>query len=88
MDVEKARLEALPGILAEMVKSAEKIKSINHLSGGFGGTAGNGASRHVMGSVVDSIMELAVHLPLLKKIGDQMGVSLDGALKDRETGKD
>lgn len=90
MDIEKARLEALPGILAEMVKPAEKIKSINvnHLSGGLGGTAGDGASRHVMGSVVDSIMELAVHLPLLKKIGDQMGVSLDDALKDKESDKD
>ncbi len=79
MDIEKARLEALPGILSEMVKPAEKISSINvnHLSGGFGGSGGDGSSRHVMGSVVESIMELAVHLPLLKKIGEQMGVALD-----------
>ena len=90
LDIEKARLEALPGILAEMVKPAEKIKSINvnHLSGGLGGSTGDGTSRHVMGSVVDSIMELAVHLPLLKKIGDQLGVALDDRLKDENPGRD
>ncbi|MFT7596359.1 MAG: hypothetical protein ACI8R4_003694 [Paracoccaceae bacterium] len=48
--MEKARLQALPGILSEMVKPAEKIKSINihHLSGaGIGGGSEGSAGREI-----------------------------------------
>ena len=39
MELEKARLEAMPKIVSEMVKPAEEIKSINvnHVTG-LGGT--------------------------------------------------
>ncbi|MDJ0826110.1 MAG: flotillin domain-containing protein [Rhodobacter sp.] len=78
MELEKARLEAMPKIVGEMVKPAEKIKSINvnHVTG-LGGTSGDGNSRPPVAAAIDSIMEMAVQLPLLKKIGDQMGEALD-----------
>ncbi len=78
MELEKARLEAMPKIVSEMVKPAEKIKSINvnHVTG-LGGGSGDGGSRAPVATAIDSIMEMAVQLPLLKKIGDQMGVSFD-----------
>ena len=79
MELEKARLEAMPRIVSEMVKPAEKIKSINvnHVSG-LGGSGDNAPGSPVK-TAMDSIMEMAVQLPLLKKIGDQMGVSFDDA---------
>jgi len=87
MELEQSRLEALPKIVAEMVKPAEKIKSINinHLSGfgagTGGGSNGDGASnKPVVNQALDSIMDMAVQMPALKKIGEQVGVSLDDGI--------
>ena len=78
MELEKAKLEAMPKIVGEMVKPAEKIKSINvnHVSG-LGGSSGDTSPKSPVASAMDSIMEMAVQYPMLKKIGDQMGVSFD-----------
>jgi len=82
METDLARLEALPKIVTEMVKPAEKIESIDihHLSG-FGGAGGSGPSpasdRPVVNQALDSILEMAVQLPALKRIGEEIGLSLD-----------
>ncbi|MEM7269978.1 MAG: flotillin domain-containing protein [Pseudomonadota bacterium] len=83
MELEKARLEAMPEIVGQMVTPAEKIKSINvnHVSGIGGGSGGQATP---VSTAMDSIMEMAVQLPLLKKIGDQMGVSFDEATGKKE----
>jgi uncharacterized membrane protein YqiK len=75
MELEKARLEAMPKIVAEMVKPAEKIRgiNINHLSG-FGGTAEGKAP---VNQALDAIFDMAVQLPALKKLGEQIGVQVD-----------
>ena len=88
MELEKARLEAMPRIVGEMVKPAEKINSINvnHVTG-LGGSGGDGGSKSPVSTAMDSIMEMAVQLPLLKKIGDQMGVSFDEASGKPPKGK-
>ncbi|MDE0521417.1 MAG: flotillin, partial [Boseongicola sp.] len=80
MELEKARLEAMPKIVGEMVKPAERINSINvnHVTG-LGSQGGDGAARTPVASAMDAIMDMAVQLPLLKKVGDQMGVSFDEA---------
>ncbi len=80
MEMEKARLEAMPRIVGEMVKPAERINSINvnHVTG-LGSQGGDNALRTPVASAMDAIMDMAVQLPLLKKIGDQMGVSFDEA---------
>jgi len=86
MELEKARLEAMPKIVGEMVKPAEKIKSINvnHVTGLGGGSRDHGA-RAPITAATDSIMEMAVQLPLLKRIGDQLGVSFDeGSFTDKK----
>lgn len=81
MEVEKARLKAVPKVVSEMVKPAEKIKSINinHLSGGFGQTGGGSSSgdKPVINQAIDSIMEMAVQMPALKSIGESIGASLE-----------
>lgn len=79
MELEKARLDAMPRILAEMVRPAEKISSIsiNHL-GGLGGTRGEGSERPAspVNATVDAIMDMAVQLPSLQKLGDQISANL------------
>ena len=85
MELEMARLVAMPKIVGEMVKPAEKIKSINvnHVTG-LGGSGGDSGPKSPVSSAMDSIMEMAVQYPMLKKIGDQMGVTLDETLDPKK----
>ena len=85
MKIDLARLEALPKIVAEMVKPAEKIDSIkiHQLSGlgpGKAKTQEGGGDKPVVSQVFDSILETAVQLPALKKIGEEIGINLDEKL--------
>jgi len=88
MKVQLARLAALPEIVAEMVKPAEKIGSIkiHHISGLNGATGGSGeaVAANSGGSpitqAVDAIGSMAVQLPALKKLGEEVGISLDGGV--------
>ena len=88
LEFEKVRLEAMPKIMSEMVKPAEKIKSINvnHVTG-LGAGSGDGSPKSPVTTAMDSIMEMAVQYPLLKKIGDQMGVSFDEASGKKKEGE-
>lgn len=84
MKVELAKLDALPRVVAEMVKPAEKIDSIriHHVSGlGVGAAAGEGAApKPAVNQALDSIMDMAVQLPALKKLGEDLGLSLDAGM--------
>jgi len=88
MELEKARLLALPKIISEMVKPAEKIKSINvnHVTG-LGGSSGGSTPSTPVAAALDSIMDMAVQMPMLKKIGDQMGVAFDDNFEGDNKGK-
>jgi uncharacterized membrane protein YqiK len=81
MKIDLARLETLPRVIAEMVKPAEKIESIriNHLSG-LGGTHGATGAKPPLNQAIDSIMEMAVQLPALRKIGEELAMDLDGGI--------
>lgn len=87
MKVALARLEAMPKVLAEAVKPAEKIDSIriHHVSGlnqgGAGGTGG-GDGKAPINQALDSIMGMAVQMPALKKLGDELGLSMDGKISE------
>ncbi|PRX35215.1 Uncharacterized membrane protein YqiK, contains Band7/PHB/SPFH domain [Meinhardsimonia xiamenensis] len=78
-ELERARLEAMPKIIAEAVKPAEKIEgiSINHITG-LGRGAGEPAPAGPINQVVDSMLEMAVAMPALKKIGESIGLNLEG----------
>ncbi len=83
LELEKARLAAMPGIVGEMVKPAEKIKSINiNQVSGFGGSGSGSGDRPAMNQAMDAILSMAVQLPILKRIGDQMGVDFDAIGRD------
>lgn len=90
-----ARLEALPKIVEHMVRPAEKIDSIriHHVTGGSG-TGSGSASKPPINQALDSIMEMAVQLPALKKIGEEIGLNfeegmsgLTGDKSERREGK-
>ena len=77
-----AKLEALPKIIEQMVKPAEKIDSIriNHLGGGYGGGASGDGSKPPVNQALDAIMEMAVQLPALKKIGEELGLNVEDGM--------
>lgn len=74
--LQMARLEALPKLAEKMVKPLEKIESIriNHLSGMSGSQGGKGAGSS---GPMDAIYDMALNLPMLKKLGESMGADLD-----------
>ncbi|MEM1430176.1 MAG: flotillin domain-containing protein [Pseudomonadota bacterium] len=84
MELERARLDAMPRIVSEMVKPAEKIKAINvnHVSGLGRDGGGEAGAKTPVGSAMDAILDMAVQYPLIKRIGDEMGVPLGDVLKD------
>jgi len=85
MKVDLARLETLPKVMAEMVKPAEKIESIRiHHFSGLGGGTGQGGSRPPFNQALDSIMEMAVQLPMLKKIGEDLAIDLESMAKPQD----
>ncbi|MEM0948708.1 MAG: flotillin domain-containing protein [Pseudomonadota bacterium] len=84
MKVQLARLQALPEIVAQMVKPAEKIDSIKiHQVSGLSGSGGVAAPVEAAGSgspvtqAVNAIGAMAVQLPALRKLGEEVGISLE-----------
>ncbi|OED37206.1 flotillin [Chromatiales bacterium (ex Bugula neritina AB1)] len=82
LKAELAKLETLPLIVAQMVKPAEKIESINihHLSGlgvGSGGAGSTDQQKPVVNQALDSVLDMAVQLPALKKLGEELGISME-----------
>ncbi len=84
MKVDLARIETMPSIISEMVKPAEKIDSIKiHQVGGIGGASGSGAAsgdKPVVNQALDSIMGMAVQMPALKKLGEELGLSMENGV--------
>ncbi len=84
MKIDMARLDAMPEIVAQMVKPAEKIDSIKiHHVGGLNGpslgstSTATAADKPVVNQALDSIMGMAVQMPALKKLGDELGLSME-----------
>ena len=88
LKLDRARIEALPGIVEKMMKPAEKIESIriNHITGigpaasegGGGGTGGDGTA---VNQVVDGMLKLALQLPAVKKLGEEVGLNVGGGVR-------
>ena len=89
MRVARTRLQALPQIVSEMVKPAEKIDSIkihhvtglgNNSTGENGSSTAKGSDKPVDQHAIDSILDMAVQLPALKRIGQELGIAVDGGV--------
>jgi uncharacterized membrane protein YqiK len=94
LKLDLARLKTLPEVVGEMMRPAEKIDSIriNHITG-FGNGAGNGGAnghangsangggdRAVVNQVVDGILAMALQLPAVRKLGEQVGLNIADGL--------
>jgi hypothetical protein len=74
-----------------MVKPAEKIKgiSINHVTGMGSSGGGDGGAKAPVSQAIDSILDMAVQMPALKKIGDAVGMNIeDSLLPDTKSKRD
>ena len=82
MKIALARLEAMPRIVAEMVRPAEKIDSIriHQVTGLNGGGGANGAGGTPVNQAMDSIMGMALQLPAMKKLGEELGISMENGI--------
>jgi len=85
MKVRLAQLEAMPAMIAEMVKPAEKIDSIKiHQVTGMGqpGAQGGdgGAGGTPVNQALDSVLGMALQMPAMQALGKELGVSLENGL--------
>ncbi|MEM6356307.1 MAG: flotillin domain-containing protein, partial [Pseudomonadota bacterium] len=86
MKVDLAKIDALPEVVREMVKPAEKIDSIriNHVTG-FGAINGGGGGASdgpMVNQVIDGILGMALQLPAVQKLGEEIGMNVGGGLGD------
>lgn len=82
MRLEERKLDRLPEIMTQMMKPVEKIDSIriNHIGGlGQGGDGADSA----FGSAMDQILGMAVRLPAMKQMGEEIGLDFDANLAGR-----
>lgn len=86
MKVRLASLEAMPAIIAEMVKPAEKIDSIKiHQvtgmnNGGLAAGSNPGGEGTPVNQALDSVLGMALQMPAMKALGKELGVSLEDGL--------
>lgn len=81
------KLDKLPEITAQMMKPVEKIESIriNQIAGIGGGNGHDGSAggASAFNQALDSILGMAVQLPVMKRIGDEIGLDFDANLATR-----
>ncbi|WP_158970837.1 flotillin domain-containing protein [Chachezhania sediminis] len=85
MRLEERKLDRMPEIMTQMMKPVEKIDSIriNHIGGLGGGGMGDGGGDSAFGSAMDQILGMAVRLPAMKQMGEEIGLDFDVATAGR-----
>jgi len=88
MKLDMARIDALPEIVGRMLKPAEKIESIRintitgfGAAGPYGPGDGTAAERPAINQVVDGVLSMALQLPAVKKLGEEVGLNIGEGLK-------
>ncbi len=85
MKLDEARLRALPDVVERMMRPAEKIKSIriNHITGfnGSGGGGEGGGEKSTVNQVVDSVLAMALQLPAVQKLGEEIGLNIGDGVR-------
>ena len=85
MKLDEARLRTLPQVVERMMKPAEKIESIriNQMTG-FGGAmggGGEGGDKSTVNQVVDSVLSMALQLPAVQKLGEEVGMNIGDGVR-------
>jgi len=67
------------------MKPAEKIESIriNHITGmgGAPGTGEGGGERSTVNQVVDGVLSMALQLPAVQKLGEEVGMNIGDGVR-------
>ena len=85
MRLEERKLDRLPDIMTQMMKPVEKIDSIriNQIAG-LGDRSGSGEGvSGAFGAAMDEILGMAVRLPAMRKMGEDIGFEFDPNLAGR-----
>jgi len=81
MRLEERKLDKMPEIMTQMMKPVEKIDSIriNQISGPGGGSGSSGGDGvdSAFGAAMDQILGMAVRLPAMKQMGEEIGLNFD-----------
>ncbi|MWD28616.1 flotillin family protein [Aquicoccus sp. SCR17] len=81
MRLEERRLDRMPEIMTQMMKPVEKIDSIRiNQIGGLGGSGSSSGAEGVdgaFGAAMDQILGMAVRLPAMKQMGEEIGLDFD-----------
>ncbi len=78
MRLEERKLDKMPEIMTQMMKPVEKIDSIRINQIGGGGNASNGDGvDSAFGAAMDQILGMAVRLPAMKQMGEEIGMDFD-----------
>ena len=87
MRLEERKLDRMPDIMTQMMKPIEKIDSIRiNQIGGLGTEAADGGaagSGNAFGAAMDQILGMAVRLPAMKQLGEEIGLDFDAQLAGR-----
>jgi uncharacterized membrane protein YqiK len=86
MKLHSQKLEVLPEVVEKLMKPTEKIEGIriNNITGfnkSSGVEGGGGSQDSRVNKVVDSVLDLALQLPAVKKIGEEVGLNISDGLK-------
>lgn len=85
MRLEERKLDRMPEIMTQMMKPVEKIDSIriNQITGLGGSGNPEGGADSAFGSAMDQIPGMAVRLPAMKQMGEEIGLDFDANLAGR-----
>jgi len=88
MKLQERKLDRLPEIMTQMMKPVEKIDSIriNQISGMGGNSDGSGKAGGIdgaFGAAMEQILGMAVRLPAMKQMGEEIGLDFDANLAGR-----
>jgi uncharacterized membrane protein YqiK len=85
MKLDEARLKVLPEVVERMLKPAEKIETIriNAITGmnGTGGGGEGGGEKSTVNQVVDSVLSMALQLPAVQKLGEEVGMNIGDGVR-------
>jgi len=85
MKLDEERIKTLPEVVERMLKPAEKIESIriNHITGmgNSGSDNGGGGDSGTVNQLVDGVLNMALQLPAVQKLGEEVGMNISDGVR-------
>ena len=84
MKLDQQRMRTLPQLVEKMMKPTEKIESIRiNQMNGFNGASGGGegGDKSTVNQVVDSVLSMALQLPAVQKLGEEVGMNIGDGVR-------